>query len=382
MTEYNKDNPFPATLTENRLLNKQGSAKETRHFVVSMAGSGLTYSCGDSLGVYPSNATECVEDLLKVTGLSGEEKVTLPKTDEPLSLKAALTHRLSLAGPTKKTLQFLQTKSSNSGELARLAHLLDRENIEEMKLYLESHEIADLLEEFPSVQLSAQELADLLKRLVPRLYSIASSPSVYPDEIHLTVAVVRYKTNNRRRIGVASTFLTDRTEVGQEGAVPVFVASSHFAPPEDPAIDMIMVGPGTGIAPFRSFIQEQAARNGTGRTWLFFGDQHAATDFLYGEEFQAALEKGELSRLDLAFSRDQAEKVYVQDRMRENGSDIWEWLRNGAYFYVCGDAKRMAVDVEKALLDIITEYGQHSPEEATAFLKLLRKEKRYQKDVY
>jgi sulfite reductase (NADPH) flavoprotein alpha-component len=380
-SQYNKDNPFLATLTENRLLNREGSAKETRHFVVNLADSGLTYSCGDSLGVYPTNDSPAVDELLRVTGLSGEEPVQLPKTDGTIPLREALTHRLSLAGPTKKTLQYLQAKVSNSGEKARLDHLVDPANVEEMKLYLENHEISDLLEEYPSVRLEAQELADLLKRLVPRLYSIASSPTLYPNEIHLTIAVVRYSTNGRLRKGVASTYLADRCDLNSS-TIPVFVASSHFAPPEDPAIDMIMVGPGTGIAPFRSFLQEQVARQGSGRTWIFFGDQHRATDYLYEEEFTQYLNEGKLTRLDLAFSRDQAQKIYVQDRMRENSAEIWAWLNKGAIFYVCGDAKRMAVDVEKALTDIISSEGGMAPEEATHYLKQLRKEKRYQKDVY
>jgi len=220
-----------------------------------------------------------------------------------------------------------------------------------------------------------------MRRLMPRLYSIASSPAVYAQEAHLTVAVVRYQTNGRDRVGVASTFLADRVQVGGT-PVPVFVSHSHFGLPEDGGRDVIMVGPGTGVAPFRAFVQERAAVGARGRNWLFFGDQHRATDFLYEEEWPQFLAQGHLARLDTAFSRDQANKVYVQDRMRENAAELWSWIKGGAGFYVCGDAKRMAKDVDVALHDIVAGQGGLAPPQAAEYVKQMKKDKRYQRDVY
>jgi sulfite reductase (NADPH) flavoprotein alpha-component len=216
---------------------------------------------------------------------------------------------------------------------------------------------------------------------MPRLYSIASSAKVTPNEVHLTVAIVRYETNGRQRVGVASTFLADRAALGAT-PVPVFVSHSHFGVPEDSARDCIMVGPGTGIAPFRAFVQERAAAGATGRNWLFFGDQRRATDFLYEEEWAAWQQQGKLARLDVAFSRDQAQKIYVQDKMRENAAELWAWLKGGAHFYVCGDAKRMAKDVDAALHEIIAQQGGLDAAQAAEFVKQMKKDKRYQRDVY
>jgi len=223
---------------------------------------------------------------------------------------------------------------------------------------------------------------DHLRKLMPRLYSIASSPKVSPDGIHLTVAIVRYQTNGRERVGVCSTFMADRVVVG-DTPVPAFVSHSHFGLPEDHAEkDVIMIGPGTGIAPFRAFVQERAAVGAKGRNWVFFGDQHSATDFLYEDEWNDYQSKGQVTRLDLAWSRDQEQKVYVQDKMRENAKELWSWIQNGAYFYVCGDAKRMAKDVDQALHDIIAEQGAMPIEKAAEYVKQLKKDKRYQRDVY
>jgi sulfite reductase (NADPH) flavoprotein alpha-component len=380
-TSFTKDNPFMASMKENTLLNRHGSSKETRHFSIDISGSGMTYTAGDSLGVFPNNDLKDVEGLLAVLGLSGEEKVELPKVEEPLSLREALLTRLSIAGPTRKTLESFHERATDPGDRAELEALLMPEAREQMMEFLANREFVDLLEEFHSVRFSAQEFVGLLRRLMPRLYSIASSPVLYPEEIHLTVAVVKYLTNERERIGVCSTYLSERLPLNEK-IVPVFVASSHFGPPEDESVDVIMVGPGTGVAPFRAFLQERAAQKSPGRNWLFFGDQHRETDFLYGEEFEDYLAKGVLSRLDLAFSRDQQEKIYVQQRMKENGAELWDWLQKGAYFYVCGDAKRMAKDVDAALHEIVAEHGGMSSHEAADWLKAMKKEKRYQRDVY
>ncbi len=381
---YSKTNPYPARISENRLLNAEGSAKETRHFVVDIAGSGLSYTVGDSLGVFPTNRVEEVEELLRAVGASGDELVSpaMLKLEQPISLREAWTSRLALAGPTPKLLKAVAEKATDEVEQAQLADLLKPENKDALKPWLEERHYIDILQEFPSAKFTPQELVDLQRKLMPRLYSIASSPSVSPEDVHLTVAIVRYETNGRDRVGVASSFLADRVNVN-ETPVPVFVSNSHFGLPEDHADkDIIMVGPGTGIAPFRAFVQERAGQPGEGRNWVFFGDQHEATDFLYGDEWRDYLANGDVDRLDLAWSRDQAEKVYVQDKMRKAGAEMWSWLQGGAIFYVCGDAKRMAKDVDRALHDIAAEHGNMSEDEAVAFVKQLKKDKRYQRDVY
>ncbi len=380
---YSKDNPFPAKITENRLLNRPGSAKETRHFDVDISGSGLTYKAGDSLGVFPSNRPMEVAEILEAMSASGDELVSpaMLKLETPITFQDALAHRLSLAGPTVKLLKLLLEKATDAGEKAKLEALVAPEAKDETKAYLEQRAYIDLLQEFPSARIEPQELVDLQRKLMPRLYSIASSPLFSPQSIHLTVAVVRYETNGRERVGVCSSFMADRVHVN-ESPVPVFVSHSHFGLPEDHAAkDVMMVGPGTGIAPFRAFLQERVASGATGRNWVFFGDQKKATDFLYQEEWEKYVADGHV-RLDLAWSRDQAEKVYVQDKMRANAADVWAWLEGGGYFYVCGDAKRMAKDVDQALHDIIAEQGGMSIEDAAVYVKQLKKDKRYQRDVY
>ena len=354
VSAYSKDHPFPARITENRLLSKPGSAKETRHFAVSLAGSGLHYKAGDSLGVFPDNRASEVAEILSRLGATGDELVspTMLRLTTPITLRDALTHRLALAGPTRKMIETLSTKATRPEEKAKLTALLVPEAKEVLSSFLDDREFADLLAEFPSARLTPQELVDHMRKLMPRLYSIASSPKVYPEEIHLTVAVVRYETNHRERVGVCTTFLADRLQLGTS-PTPVFVSHSHFGLPDDGTKDVIMVGPGTGIAPFRAFVQDRIASGATGRNWVFFGDQHRATDFLYEEDWTAWLAQGKLARFDTAFSRDQILKVYVQDRMRENAAELWSWIKGGAYFYVCGDAKRMAKDEDTALLDVI-----------------------------
>ena len=380
---YHKDHPFPARLKENRLLNKPGSHKETRHLVIDIAGSDLHYKVGDSLGVFPSNRASEVDEIILRLGVSGNEAVSpaMLKLPAPISFREALTSRLALAKPTRKILETLAAKAADEGDKAKLAALLAPEAKDALPGYLEDREYIDLLTEFPSAKLTPQELVDHMRKLMPRLYSIASSSKPFPHEVHLTVAIVRYETNHRSRVGVASTFLSDRVELNK-GAVPVFVSDSHFGVPEDKAKDIIMVGPGTGVAPFRAFLQERIATNATGRNWLFFGDQHRATDYLYEEEWTQWQAEGKLARADLAFSRDQILKVYVQDRMRENAAELWAWIKAGAHFYVCGDAKRMAKDVDVALHDVIGQQGGMEPAAAAEYVKQMKKDKRYQRDVY
>ena len=378
---YDKNNPFPARLAENALLTQAGSTKETRHFVIDITGSGLSYTCGDSLGVYPSNPPESVEAILTALKADGNEPVSLPKEDTPRPLREALSNHLSLAKPTTRTLQAFMEKVTAAEERHQLESLLDSENRAATQDYLADREYIDLLEEYPSAAFSPQDFVDLLRRLVPRLYSIASSPTVHPEAVHLTVAVVRYETNKRQRLGVASTWLADRVAI-QQTEVPAFIASSHFNLPDSDDTDIIMVGPGTGVAPFRAFTQERAARGAKGRSWLFFGDRNQATDYLYAEEWKAWCEEGALTHLDLAWSRDQEERVYVQDKLLAQAKTVWEWLDKGAYFYVCGDAKRMAKDVDQALHQIAREQGGMDEPAAKDFVRQLKKDKRYQRDVY
>jgi sulfite reductase (NADPH) flavoprotein alpha-component len=378
---YTKDNPLPAKLLENRVLNKDGSGKDTRHLVVDIAGSGLTYQVGDSLGVYASNRPQLVEETIEALAATGNEPVLPPRLTAAVSLREALTSKLSLAGPTKKILETLAAKTADPAEKTRLDALLAPGAEEARESFLGQREFIDLLEEFPGAKLAPQEFVDHLRRLMPRLYSIASSPVLHPGQVHLTVAPVRYESNQRRRYGVCSTFLADRV-IRRKTLIPVFVAESHFGLPEDPARDIIMVGPGTGVAPFRAFVQERVATGAPGRNWLFFGDQHEATDYLYGDEWKQLLAEGKMARVDLAFSRDQAQKVYVQDRMREAAAELWAWLKGGAHFYVCGDAHRMAKDVDAALHAIITGQGGLEPAAAAEYVKQMKKDKRYQRDVY
>lgn len=381
--QFSKENPFPARVSENRVLNKPGSAKETRHFIVDLAGSGLTYKAGDSLGVFATNRAAEVDEIIRLLGATGDEPVSpaMLKLAEPIPFREALTSRLALASPTAKIVQTLAAKAADPAEQATLNGLLTPESKEVLTNFLANREYVDLLAEFPSARLTPQELVDHMRKLMPRLYSIASSPRAYPNEIHLTVAIVRYETNHRERVGVCSTFLADRAAV-KTTPVPVFVSHSHFGPPEDGAKDCIMVGPGTGIAPFRAFLQDRIASGASGRNWVFFGDQKKATDYLYQEEWEEYVAKQQVTRLDLAWSRDQLTKIYVQDRMRENAAELWAWIKGGAYFYVCGDAKRMAKDVDAALHEIIAEEGGMDSAAATDYIKQLKKDKRYQRDVY
>jgi len=378
---YDKNNPFPARLIDRRRLSSPASQKDTQHFSVSLAGSGLTYKCGDSLGVFPTNNPAAVAALLRAAGFTGDEAVTIPKDPAPIALREAWAKRVALNGPTYKFVQLLHDRATAADQKEALAARLAEADPEKKKAWLEQREFVDLFEEFPSARPSAQEVVELQRKLMPRLYSISSAPSRYPDEIHLTVAVVRYETNGRPREGVCSSYLADRARMEQPD-LPIFVAESHFGLPADDNVPVIMVGPGTGVAPFRSFVMDRATRGAKGPNWLFFGDQRKEHDFLYADEWAAYLASGALTRLDTAFSRDQAAKVYVQDRMRENAAELWQWIQQGAYFYVCGDAKRMAKDVDAALHALVSEQGGMTPEAAVDWVKQFKKDGRYQRDVY
>lgn len=375
-TIHDRKNPFPARLLVNRLLNAEGSAKEVRHYEISLAGSGLSYEVGDALGVLPANCSELVSDLLAALGCDGEEAVKTPDGSET-SLRLALAQHYDITRPSTELLKTAAERGAADGALAALLKPARRDDL---KKWLWGREVIDVITGL-TTPFTAPELIGLLKKLQPRLYSISSSPKAHPGEVHLTVAAVRYDGHGRARKGVCSTFLAERCTA--DTPVPVFVQTSHgFRLPVDGGVPVIMCGPGTGIAPFRAFLEERRATGAGGRNWLFFGDQKRASDFLYREQLEGWLADGHLTRLDLAFSRDQAEKIYVQDRMRENTAELWAWLESGAHFYVCGDASRMAKDVDTALHQIAETAGGMSPEAAAAYVAKLRTEKRYQRDVY
>ena len=324
--------------------------------------------------MWPTNDPNHVHALLQGVGLSGDELVAVKDAGE-LTLREALIRHYEIARITPEVLQFVRERSRSEG----LAVLLEESNKAERKKWLWGKQLIDLLRAFP-VRASATEWLDVLKRLQPRQYSISSSPKVHPDEVQLTVSVVRYDHDGAPRHGVCSSFMADRA-AGAE--VPIYVQRSpHFRPPKQLETPMIMVGPGTGVAPFRGFLQDRQAAGAKGRNWLFFGEQRANFDFYYRDEFDVLRQHGYLHRLDTAFSRDQADKVYVQHRMLERGEDVWKWLEDGAHFYVCGDASRMAKDVDAALREIVREHGEMSAEDAGAYVGKLMQEKRYVRDVY
>ncbi|WP_443750558.1 molybdopterin-dependent oxidoreductase [Asticcacaulis solisilvae] len=371
---YSRAAPLKARLKHNRLLSGEGSAKETRQIVFDIAGTGLDYEAGDALGVWPVNCPNLVADILDALRLDGQAPVSVKDHGE-IPLADALVRYFEIARITPDFLQFM-CGFAGSDHLVALSKP-DRKDA--LRDWMWGRQIIDVLREIP-VTTTAAAFVRALKRLQPRLYSIASSPKACPGEVHLTMSTVRYDHGGLPRGGVCSTFLADRAE-GVE--VPIFVQkSAHFRPPADDSLPMIMVGPGTGVAPFRAFLQERRARGAKGKTWLFFGEQRAACDFYYRDELDALAADGTLSRLDTAFSRDQGAKVYVQDRMIENGAGIWRWLEEGAHFYVCGDASRMARDVDAALRRIAETHGGLSPEGAEAYVRRLASEKRYGKDVY
>ncbi|MEM9158396.1 MAG: flavodoxin domain-containing protein [Verrucomicrobiota bacterium] len=372
--DYNKKNPFMAPLLKKYNLNGDGSAKETVHAEICLNGSGLSYEPGDALGVIPRNAPDLIEEFLQATGIEGRENVAY---GDELAIPFVSVLRDSLDLRTvSKTLLTKYAKMCLNQEL--LEKVEDREWVKD---YAWGRDWVDVVKDYPSHGMRAGDFIRLLRPLSPRLYSIASSVKAHPDEVHLTVGAVRYEAHGREKKGVCSTFIADLWEQGGTAGI-YFHHNKNFKLPQDPSTPVIMVGPGTGIAPFRAFIEEIAANDADTKSWLFFGDQHEATDYLYKEELEGYVKEGRLTKVDLAFSRDQENKIYVQDRMRENAEEIWKWLDEGAYFYVCGDASRMAKDVHQALLDIISEQGKMDDKAALAYLKGMQKERRYARDVY
>ncbi|MEE2030969.1 sulfite reductase subunit alpha, partial [Rhodococcus chondri] len=371
-SQWTRKNPYPATLTTNRLLSGDGSGKEIRHYEFALAGSGLEYEAGDALNVVPVNDTALVQALLDRLCLDGG---VVPDGHDD-TLANLLTYRFEITAPSVDLLEEVEKRTGND-ELTYVLRHGDKAALDE---WLWGRDILDVLSLEPTPELSAEEFVGLLKPLQHRAYSISSSPNAADGSVHLTVASVRYGTDERERRGVCSTFLADRCG---DGTVGIFVSKNKsFRVPADDTAPMIMVGPGTGIAPFRGFLQERRARGATGKNWLFFGDQKRSTDFVYEDELTEFVDAGVLTRLDLAFSRDQAEKIYVQTRMREHGAELFAWLEEGGHFYICGDALRMAKDVDTALHEIVAEHGGMSSEQAAEYVTTLKREKRYVRDVY
>ena len=369
---YTKEEPLTATLSVNQKITGRNSEKDVRHIEIDLGDSGLRYQPGDALGVWYQNDPALVKELVELLWLKGDEQVSVDGKTLPLA--EALQWHFELTVNTANIVENYATLTRNEtllplvGDKAKLQH------------YAATTPIVDMVR-FAPAQLDAQALTGLLRPLTPRLYSIASAQAEVESEVHVTVGVVRYDVEGRARAGGASSFLADRVE--EDGEVRIFIEhNDNFRLPQNPETPVIMIGPGTGIAPFRAFMQQRAAEEAPGKNWLFFGNPHFTEDFLYQVEWQRYVKEGVLNRIDLAWSRDQKEKVYVQDKLREQGAELWRWINDGAHIYVCGDANRMAKDVEQALLDVIAEFGGMDTEAADEFLSELRVERRYQRDVY
>ena len=379
---YSRKNPFLAELTRHDRLTGPGSLKDTRHFVLSLEGSGLTYTPGDSLGAFGRNPPELVEELIGLLGFDPESAVPDSKS-QGTTLREALLRDYTINRANRKIMAGLAERVPQGEQRNRLMELVD--NSDELCEYVNSRDYVDVLREFSEARFESPAVfLSQLSPVVPRLYSIASSHQAHPGEVHLCITVVRYETHGRAKKGLASGFFADHTDMFVKN-IPVYVQESRtFRLPKDPTTDIIMCGPGVGLAPFRAFIEQRALDGAPGRNWLFFGEQHLATDFLYRDELEGYQRQGKLHRLELAFSRDQPQKVYVQHRMLEHAKELWAWLQNGAYFYVCGDARHMAKDVHQTLIDIAQQQGGLSAEAAAEYVNvtLMKTEKRYLRDVY
>ncbi|WP_311748938.1 NADPH-dependent assimilatory sulfite reductase flavoprotein subunit [Proteus penneri] len=369
---YHRDAPFTATLLTNQKITGRNSDRDIRHIEISLEGSDLQYQPGDALGVWFNNSPEKVDELIALLWLKGDEPVTLKS--QTFTLKEALLHHCEL---TQNSAPIVKTYAQLTRHEDLLSLVSDKIKLQQ---YADKYPINEMVRQY-CAQPTAQDFVDILRPLTPRLYSIASSQQEVEDEVHLTLGVVRYDVNSRAYTGGASGFLADSLKEGD--SINVFIEkNAHFRLPKDNTAPVIMIGPGTGIAPFRAFMQQRENDGATGKNWLFFGNPHFVEDFLYQVEWQRYVKSGLLTHIDLAWSRDQAHKIYVQDKLRERGNEIWQWLQQGAYLYVCGDASHMAKDVEQALLEIVMEYGNKNSEEADEYLSELRLERRYQRDVY
>ena len=372
---YSRANPFPSRLLVNRRLNP-GSNKDTRHFEVDLTGSGLTYVVGDSMAIYPSNDPQLVDEIIKAIAAKGDEMVPGSSKGQLLPLREALSKEYRITQVTPKFLKAIAQRASGAPLINELLHPDRKADLDN---YVWGLEVIDFLLEHRSVRFTPEEFVGLLAKLQPRLYSVASSLKAFLDQVHFIIDVVRYESHGRKRSGVCSSFIAERAD---NSPVPLFPTTSKFRMPEDGNTPMIMVGPGTGIAPFRAFLQERKAVGAKGKSWLFFGSQQEKCDYFYKDEFAALKSEGYLTRIDCAFSRDQEHKVYVQHRMQENSAEIWKWLDQGAHFFVCGDAKRMAKDVDAVLRQIVEKEGGMEGEKANEYIEKMKTEKRYKRDVY
>ncbi len=369
---YTKTSPLTASLSVNQKITGRGSLKDVRHIEIDLGDSGLRYQPGDALGVWFDNDPALVEELVSLLWLTGDEKVQV--AEQSYTLRDALTHHLEL---TQNTPLIVEKYANLSKDETLLGLISDKQALLH---YAQNTPIVDMVRQ-AAAQPTAQEFVELLRPLTPRLYSIASSQAETEDEVHITVGVIRYDIDGRARTGGASGFLADRLKEGDE--LRIFIEhNDNFRLPDDSTKPVIMIGPGTGIAPFRAFMQQRDNEEATGKNWLFFGNPHFVEDFLYQVEWQRYVKEGLLTNISLAWSRDQAQKVYVQDKLREQGEEVWHWIEEGAHIYVCGDANHMARDVEQVLLEIISQYGNMDSESADEFLSELRVERRYQRDVY
>jgi sulfite reductase (NADPH) flavoprotein alpha-component len=376
-SQYSRTSPFQAEVIDNLNLNGRGADRETRHLELSLEGSNFQFEPGDCVGIYPENHPALVDSLIETMGWNSEELVPVNKQGEQRPLRDALLQNYEITVLTKPLLEFAAEFTSNDG----LRELLQLGREQDLRNYLDGRDLLDLTQDFSPWQVTPGQFVSILRKLPARLYSIASSFKANPDEVHLTIRTVRYTAHERDRYGVCSVQCTERLESGD--SLPIYIHHNpNFKLPANPDTPLIMIGPGTGVAPFRAFMEEREETGAEGKTWLFFGDRHFLTDFLYQAEWQSWLKEGVLTRMDVAFSRDSAEKVYVQQRMLEKSRELYEWLKEGASIYVCGDEKHMAHDVQAALVTILEREGGMSLAEAEAYLTEMQQQKRYQRDVY
>lgn len=376
-TAYSRKNPFRAEVLENINISGRGSNKENRHLELSLEDSNLEFEPGDSLGIYPENDAALVEQLIESMNWDAGATVTVNKQGKTAALREALSSYFEITVLTKPLMQQAAELSSHE----ELKTLLADGNEDQLREYITGRDLLDLAKDFGPWEVDAEAFIAILRKIPARLYSIANSYQANPDEVHLTIGTVRYETHGRARTGVCSGQCAERVEAGEQ--LPVYVhRNPNFKMPEDPGTPIIMIGPGTGVAPYRSFLEEREEIEAEGKTWLFFGEQHFSSDFLYQVDWQQWLKEGVLTRMDVAFSRDGEDKVYVQHRMLENARDFYQWLQEGAVLYVCGDEKHMASDVHDALSVIIQQEGGLSEEEADVYIEDMKLQKRYQRDVY
>ncbi len=370
--EFSRKNPYRAAIRERYRLNSVHSHKETYHVVVDLGDSGIEYTVGDSIGIFARHSTDLVNRTLTALGATGEEILTDRLIGEPCQLREILSSRRNITILQRKVVQLIAAGNP------QYLPLLDKERLADLRAFLAQHQLWDAVQGTP---IELQALVDALPPLLPRLYSIASSQKRVGREVHLTVALTQYETGGILRSGVASSYLCHEAPV-DDRCIPIYLQTAEsFRLPQDTGSPVIMIGPGTGIAPFRAFLQEREATGARGKNWLFFGERNRAHDFLYSEDLLAWKARG-MVRLDLAFSRDQDHKIYVQHRLAEQASDVWNWIQQGAHIYVCGDAEHMAPAVEAALLAVFQQQGGFDPPAAVDYLKALRKDQRYQKDCY